>query len=108
MDVMITVREYGYGEDAVGYPPHGLAEVIQILQETLMEIPPEFRSSAEVDYSPRYEYGESYDRLRIIYERPETAEEQTARITAERATMMKWIEEQEALIRRRKAELEIA
>lgn len=108
MDVQITAREYGYGKDAVGYPPHRLSELIEILQETLMEIPSEFRATAEVDYSPRFEYGESYDRLRILYERPETTGEEASRKASEREAVTKWIEDQEALIRRRKAELEIA
>lgn len=107
MDKQIIVREYGYGENTVGYPPHGLSEVIKILQETLMEIPTEYRSSAEVDYSPRWEFGESYDRLRIMYERPETADEENARLDVERASITKWITEQESLIARRKAELGI-
>lgn len=104
MDKQIVVREYGYDPSSVGYPPRALSEVIQILNETLLEIPSEYRASAEVDYSPRWEFGETYDRLRIMYERPETKEEEAARREAELADTSKWIAEQEALIRRRKAE----
>ena len=107
-DKIITVREYGYGEKSAGYPPHKLTEAIQVFQETLLEIPPEYRNSTEVSFEPVWSYGESYEHVRITYERPETPEEEAARRSEERANMTKWIEEQEALIRRRKAELEIA
>lgn len=105
-DKTITVREYGYGGKALGLPRR-LADAIQAFQETLLEIPPEYRNSAEIDFEPAWEYGESYEHVRITYERPETQEEEASRRSEERAIMIKWIEEQEALIRRRKAELEI-
>lgn len=106
-EVTIIVREYGYGEKAVGYPPHNLKEAIQFFQETLLEIPPEYRDSAAIDFEPMWSYGESYEHVSITYERPETEAEEASRKAEERATMTKWIDEQEALIRRRKAELGI-
>lgn len=106
-DVTVTVRQYGYGEDSAGFPPHSLPAAIQALQETLLEIPLEYRESAEVSFEPAWEYGESYEQVRITYERPETEAEEAARRSEERANLTKWIDETEALIRRRKAELEI-
>jgi hypothetical protein len=103
----ITLRTYGYGEDTVGYPPHGLVEAIDALQEAFFEIPTEYRESAEVDFSAQWEHGETFDRIRITYSRLETQEEADARELQERQATLKWIEEQETLIRRRKAELGI-
>lgn len=106
-DTTITVREYGYGERAIGFPPRDLPQLIQALQETLLEVPPEYRDSAEVSFEPAWEFGESYEHVRITYERPETPEEEATRKATERAATLKWIDEQEALIRRRKAELDL-
>lgn len=106
----ITVRTYGYGHDAelCGLPPHGLAETIAILQEALLEIPPEYREQAEVDFSSQWELGETYDRLCITYSRLENDDEAESRQALERTAIVKWIEQEEALIRRRKAEFGIA
>ncbi len=107
-NVTETVRVYGYGDAESGYPPHNLKEAIAAFQGALEEIPEECRDNASIDFEPHWSHGETFERVSITYERPETAEETAARVAHERATMTKWIEEQEALIRRRKAELEIA
>lgn len=106
-EVTITVREYGFSENAVGLPPHNLVEAIQAFQETLLEIPPEYRESAEISFEPEWHCGEYYRQVRITYERPETPEEEASRKEEERAAVARWIDEQEALIRRRKAEFGI-
>lgn len=109
-EVTVTVREYGYSGnyDSAGYPPHSLPQAIQLFQEALLEIPKEYRDSAWIDFDPAWSCGETFERVRIGYERPETSEECTARVDKEREEAAKWIEEQEALIRRRKAEYGIA
>ncbi|OKP79744.1 hypothetical protein BTE77_06540 [Ensifer adhaerens] len=108
--VTIFVREYGYSGnyDSAGYPPHSLQQAIQIFQEALLEIPSDYRGDAWIDFEPAWSHGETYERVRIGYERPETAEEAATRADEERMTMAKWIEEQEALIARRKQEYGIA
>ncbi|MBY3263897.1 hypothetical protein HFO15_19925 [Rhizobium laguerreae] len=107
-DVTITVREYGYSMDCQGYPPHNLRDAISAFSAALDEIPEPYRDTASIDFEPYWSHGETFEYVRVTYDRPETDEETTSRIAAERAAMMKWIEEEEALIRRRKAELEIA
>jgi chaperonin GroEL (HSP60 family) len=107
-EVTVTVREYGYGADDHGYPPHNLKEAIAAFQEALSEIPEALRDNASIDFDPYWSHGETFERVRITYERPEAAEETASRVAEERAAMIEWIEEQKALIRRRKAELEIA
>ncbi|MGG7534703.1 hypothetical protein [Rhizobium sp. 12,4] len=107
-DVTITVREFGYGADCQDYPPHNLRGAIEAFSAALDEIPEPYRETASIDFEPYWSHGETFEYVRITYDRPETEAETASRIAAERANMMKWIEEQEALIRRRKAELEIA
>jgi hypothetical protein len=107
IDVTITVREFGFVDEAP-WPPHNLMKAIAEFQSALAEIPEPYRDSASISFEPYWSHGETFEHVSITYERPETAEETAARIAAERGAMTKWIEEQEALIRRRKAELEIA
>lgn len=84
---MITVTEkvktYGYDGDAD--LPRLLVGAIQTFSEDLLSIPKEYRESAEIDFEPGFEYGESYACVRITYERPETAEEAATRTASERA-----------------------
>jgi hypothetical protein len=103
----VTLRTYGYDYHSVSSPPRNLTEAIAILQEALMEIPSEYRASAEVDFSPYWEHGETYDRVGITYSRMETHEEAEVRERTERQAALEWIKKEEALIRRRKAELGI-
>lgn len=63
-----------------GYPPEGLAEVIAFLQEQLAAIPDAERPTAELTVSIDPDCSE----WEIIYERPETDEEQAQREIVER------------------------
>lgn len=84
---MITVTEkvktYGYDGDAD--LPLLLVDAVQTLSEDLLSIPKEYRESAEIDFEPSFEYGESCACVRITYERPETEQEAAARVASERA-----------------------
>lgn len=106
--ITVEVREFGYSGDDDGYPPHNLKNAIAAFQAALAQIPEEYRDNASIDFEPHWSHGETFEQVRITYERHETDEEAASRVAAERAAMLEWIEEEEALIRRRKAELEIA
>ncbi len=77
------VKTYGYDGDAD--LPRSLVDAVQTFSEDLLSIPKEFREDAEIDFEPGFEYGESYARVRITYERPETEQEVAARVANERA-----------------------
>lgn len=55
--------------------PRLLSEVLDILSDVEGDIPIEFRASAEIDFEPLFEHGESYTQVRVSYERPMTAAE---------------------------------
>lgn len=76
------VKTYGYGGDAD--LPILLVDAVQAFGEDLLSIPAEYRESAEIDFEPCFEYGESYACVRITYERPETDEEAAERLAGER------------------------
>lgn len=77
------VKTYGYDGDAD--LPRLLVDAVQTFSEDLLSIPAEYRQTAEIDFEPGFEYGESYACVRITYERPETVEEAAARVASERA-----------------------
>lgn len=77
------VKTYGYDGDAD--LPRLLVDAVQTLSEDLLSIPAEYREDAEIDFEPGFEYGESYARVRVTYERPETEAEAAARTASERA-----------------------
>lgn len=65
--------------------PHGLDEVLLLLNEARLSIPAEYRQTAEIDFEPYFDCaGDSYPQIRITYERPETDEETAERIAGER------------------------
>lgn len=76
------VKTYGYDGDAD--LPILLVDAVQAFSEDLLSIPAEYRASAEIDFEPGFEYGESYPCVRITYERPETPEETAERLAGER------------------------
>lgn len=76
------VKTYGYDGDAD--LPILLVDAVQALSEDLLSIPVEYRASAEIDFEPGFEFGESYACVRITYERPETDEEEAERLAGER------------------------
>jgi len=63
-----TVREWGACTDS-GAVPHKLSDLIAALNEAMAEIPPQFMEAAEVDCEPSYEFGETYERVRVTYRR---------------------------------------
>ena len=75
------VKTYGYNGDAD--LPRSLVDAVQTLSEDLLSIPAEYREDAEIDFDPGFEYGESYARVSITYERPETDEEEAERLAGE-------------------------
>lgn len=81
-----TVKVATYGVDwRYDAPiPHKLTDLIDVLQSVLERIPAEFRDTAEVDCGPDYEYGESYEAIRITFERPATPEEVEQQLSADR------------------------
>lgn len=79
--ITVTVKTYGAGGDA--YLPVLLTDAVQTLSKDLLAIPEEYRASAVVDFEPHYELGESYPRMDIVYERPETPAEQHQRVSGE-------------------------
>lgn len=81
MDFQVEVRKYGgHNSDRVGPVPTLLDDVIRTLQETRLEIPPEYRADAVVDISAESDM----DCLSIYYYRPRTEEE----IAADEASAM--------------------
>ena len=52
--------------------------VIEMLEECIKNIPPEYQESAQLE--EYCEYGETYNRFILSYFRPETKEEEAARI----------------------------
>lgn len=71
------VKTYGYNGDAD--LPRLLVDAVQTFSEDLLSIPEEYRQSAEMEFEPGYEFGESYACVQITYERPETPEEEKLR-----------------------------
>lgn len=80
---MVTekVKTYGYGGE---YLPRSLTDAVRAFSKDWLSIPAEYRESAEIDFEPVFEYGESYACVRITYERPETDEEAAERLAGER------------------------
>lgn len=77
MDFQVNVRKYGgrYNQERVGDVPTELDDLIQVLQETRLEIPPEHRANARVSIEPEGDYDNGIDCLSIYYYRPRTPEE---------------------------------
>lgn len=85
---MTTITETALNWSVAGdrQAPHGLDEVLLLLNEARLAIPAEYRSTAEIDFEPYFDCaGDSYPQIRITYERPETVEEAAARVASERA-----------------------
>lgn len=80
----VKVATYGFNCRYDAPIPHKLTDLIDVLQSVLERIPAEFRDTAEVDCDPDHEYGESYEAIRITYERPATPEEVEARLSVDR------------------------
>lgn len=80
-----TVRYWGACSDNGEVPPRMLSDFMDALDAAMNEIPREYRATAEIDFDPDQEYGETYDAVRITYERPETPAETTVRLANERA-----------------------
>lgn len=79
-----TVRYWGACSDNGDVPPRMLSDFMAELNAAMNEIPREYRATAEIDFDPDSEYGETYDAVRITYERPETPAETTVRLENER------------------------
>lgn len=104
MDFVVEVRKYGgRNQDRVGPIPTYLDELIQTLQETRLEIPPEFRADARVEIFEESDM----DCLSIYYYRPRTSEEIAADEATARANWEKQLRdaEQRALFCRQQLEL---
>ena len=92
MELMVEVRKYGgRNQDRVGPVPVLLDEVIQTLQETRLEIPPEYREDARVDMCEE----SGVDCLSIYYYRPRTPEEVAADRAAVKANWEKQLQNAE-------------
>jgi hypothetical protein len=103
MDFQVEVRKYGGRNfDRVGPVPTSLDDFIRTLQETRLEIPPEFRSEAMVDISAESDM----DCLAIYYYRPRTAEEIAADETAAMANWEKQLIDAEERARYCRGQLE--
>lgn len=86
--MMTTITETALNWSVAGdrQAPHGLDEVLLLLNEARLSIPAEYRSTAEIDFEPYFDCaGDSYPQIRITYERPETPEETETRAANERA-----------------------
>ncbi len=79
----VTVATWGTMHDRP--IPHNLTEFFAALNEVRLSIPSEYRAAAEIDLEPEYEFGDSYARLRVTYERPMTDEEEEAQRIKDRA-----------------------
>jgi hypothetical protein len=76
MEFQVDVRKYGGRHTgSIGSVPRKLDEFIQVLQETRLEIPPEYRADARVDIEPENDTGVDLNCLHIYYHRPRTTEE---------------------------------
>jgi hypothetical protein len=92
MDFLVEVRKYGgRNQDRVGPVPTLLDEVIRTLQETRLEIPPEYRADARVDVCEE----SGMDCLSIFYYRPRTPEEIAADEAAVKANWEKQLRDAE-------------
>lgn len=79
----VTVAEWGAGEhESI---PHRLSAFIEKLSQAQQTIPLDYRGNAEVDCEPHYEFGESYARVRVVYERPLTIAERRIEAIEQRA-----------------------
>lgn len=79
-----TIRHCGPCGDTGEGVPHKLTEFQDWLAKAVLEIPPKYLGTAEIDFEPDYEFGEYYAAVRITYERQEAPEETATRITKER------------------------
>jgi hypothetical protein len=85
-----SIRDVGYSYDTV-------IDVIAWLQSVLASVPVEYRDSVKISFDNDYEYGESYEQVRIYYTRLETDEEASRRISdehAHRAQRKAWLKSQ--------------
>lgn len=60
-----------------------LTDAIAWMNKKLSEIPKAYRTTAEIEFRNRHEYGDSYEHVEITYQEPETDEELTFRLTVE-------------------------
>lgn len=79
----VVVRHWGVCNDN-GHAPHNLEQFMYALQDAMAEVPGEYQSSAEIDFDPDYEFGETYAAVRVTYERPMTESERNDYIAEER------------------------
>lgn len=104
MEFRVDVRKYGGRDhDRVGPVPTLLDDVIQTLQETRLEIPPENRADAHVDICEE----SGMDCLSIYYYRPRTPEEIAADDAALKANWEKQLRDAEHRARYCREQLEI-
>mgnify|MGYP001017801535 CR=1 FL=1 len=101
----IEVLHLGIASKGGDFVPHKLVDLIATLQGELDSVPAEFIESAEYSFEPDYEYGDSYDALRVTYTRPETSAEREARVARELAELAKRDAEHAAWSARRGADL---
>lgn len=74
-----SVTETLLSESPYGTLPDKLPKAIKWLQGYLDKVPAKLRSKARIRFDTHMEYGDTYPRIEITYERPETDEEWTAR-----------------------------
>ncbi|PWE52304.1 hypothetical protein DEM27_31690 [Metarhizobium album] len=85
---MTTITETALNWSVAGdrQAPHGLDEVLLLLNKARLSIPAEYRSTAEIDFEPYFDCaGDSYPQIRITYERPATEQEAATLVASERA-----------------------
>lgn len=85
MMAMITETVLDWSVAGDRQAPHGLDEVLLMLEEARTSIPVEHRATAEIDFDPYFDCaGDSYPQVRVTYTRPETEGEAALRIENER------------------------
>jgi hypothetical protein len=83
MKEVVVFKGEQYSDDM---PDHGwtAAQTMDWFQQHLAQIPPEFMPSARIEFDSVSGYeGSSTYSIRILYERPETPEEQAYRLNEE-------------------------
>ncbi len=71
--------------DSIHYYSSSAADFIKLITDCISSMPAEYRDSARVDFEKEDEYGDTYCYLEISYDRPETDQEEAARIQQESA-----------------------
>lgn len=101
------VTRYVYSDSPYGLGLNDkLSKAISILEEKLSAIPKEYRDTAQIEFSNRMEYGETYENVEITYESPETDDELMRRLTIEAERSRIALDRKRAKLAKLKAELE--